>query len=69
MAGAFTNHLNVPHAVPAAEGLRARTVCGVKVEEVRADVPFPPTQSLAIPRPGVRKGSAPGRRRLGIDVS
>ena len=50
MAGTFTNHLNVPHAVPAAEGLRARTVCGVKVDEVRADVPFPPTQSLAIPR-------------------
>src|SRR5687768_16514852 len=51
MAGTFTNHLKVPHAVWASEvGRRARTVCGVKVHEVRAEVPFPPMQSLALPR-------------------
>lgn len=51
MADTFTNHLNVPHAVWAFEGSRrARTVCGVKVNEVRAEVPFPPMQSLALPR-------------------
>ena len=51
MAGTFTNDLNVPHAVSASEvGPRARTVCGVEVDELRPGVPFPPTQSLAIPR-------------------
>jgi hypothetical protein len=56
MAGTFTNHLNVPHAVPPSEeGRRARTVCGVNVDEVRGDVPFPPTQRLAIRRQPCRE--------------
>jgi hypothetical protein len=51
MVGTFMNHLNVRHAVRASEvGGRARTVCGVEVDEVRAGMSFTPAQSLAIPR-------------------
>jgi hypothetical protein len=48
-----TQEMHIPHAVPAAAvGTdRPQAVCGIFVDEVLAEMPFPPTQSPAMPRP------------------
>ncbi len=47
-----TSDLHFPHAVPAAEAGadRPRAVCGIFVDQVLTDVPFPPGESLAMAR-------------------
>jgi hypothetical protein len=47
-----TNDLHIPHAVPAAEvdANRPRAVCGLFVDQVLSDVPFPPASALDMPR-------------------
>jgi hypothetical protein len=48
----ITSDLNIAHAVPAAElGTdRPRAVCGLFMDDVLSDVPFPPAETLAMPR-------------------
>jgi len=47
-----TNDLHIPHAVPAAEAgaNRPRAVCGLFVDQVLSDLPFPPAESDAMYR-------------------
>jgi hypothetical protein len=48
-----TQEMHIPHAVPAAAvGTdRPQAVCGIFVDEVLAETPFPPPQGPAMPRP------------------
>jgi hypothetical protein len=48
-----TQDLHIPHAVPAAAAStdRPQAVCGIFVDEMLSDLPFPPTQGPAVLQP------------------
>jgi hypothetical protein len=48
----ITSDLHIPHAVTAAEvdANRPRAVCGLFVDQVLSDVPFPPASTVAMPQ-------------------